>query len=223
MPFVTREKFVFLLARYGAFSIGLIYISIGVAAMLSLLKVKKGGADEDSVLDFMAISGFGKALVVLLLLGMLSYIGWRIYEAITDPYDFGNSFGALFKRAGIGLGALAYFIIVISAVEALFGVDPNLQGTPDQQRLLVARMFTKKGGEWLVGLMGVITAVAGIVEFRYMASKEYKIRFKMERLSGKQKKFIRVLAWCGHLARAVILCIIGYFLLQSAFQSDPGM
>jgi type IV secretory pathway VirB2 component (pilin) len=31
-----------------------------------------------------------------------------------------------------------------------------------------------------------------------------------------------VLAWAGHMARAVILCIIAYFLIQASLQSDPG-
>jgi hypothetical protein len=219
---ITRKKFVYLLARYGSFSIGIVYVTVGVMALLSLLKIKDGGADEDSILDFMASIPFGKFIIALLLLGMLAYMAWRIYEALTDPYDFGKSLKAIAKRTGIGLGALGYGIIAYSAIEALLGIDPNLKGTPDEQQFLVARLLTWKGGKSIIILMGAIVAIAGIVEFRYMVSKEYKVRLHVERLSSKQKKFIRVIAWAGHMARAVILCIIAYFLIQASLQSDPG-
>jgi hypothetical protein len=222
MSLITRQKFIFFLARYGAFSIGIIYAMIGTIAMLSLLKLKKGGADEDSILDLLGTFGAGKIFIVLLLTGLLSYILWRIYEAIQDPYDFGNDIKALAKRAGIGMGALAYAIIGYSAIEALLGIDPDLQGKPEEQQLLVSRIFQWVAGEWIIAFAGIIVAIAGIVEFKYMASKEYKVRLKVETLSEKQRKFIRVLAWAGHLARAVILCIIAYSLLSSAFTSNPG-
>jgi hypothetical protein len=222
MSWITKNKFVYLLARYGSFSIGIVYATVGVMAMLSLLRIKDGGADEDSILDFMASFPFGKYIIVLLLLGMLAYMTWRIYEALEDPYEFGNSKKAIAKRAGIGLGALGYGIIAYSAIEALLGIDPNMKGTPDEQQFLVSKLLTWAGGNYIVIFMGLIVAVAGLVEFRYMVSKEYKVRLKVERLSEKQKKFIRVLAWAGHLARAVILCIIAYFLIQASLQSDPS-
>ncbi len=45
--------FVELLARFGCISTAIVYIMIGVVALLSLLRLKHGGADEASILKFL--------------------------------------------------------------------------------------------------------------------------------------------------------------------------
>ncbi len=81
-----KRHFVHYLAMYGGISTGIVYTAIGIIAILSFLKLKEGGADESSLLAYLDNFMAGKVLIWVILLGMVSYIIWRIYETIYDPY-----------------------------------------------------------------------------------------------------------------------------------------
>src|SRR5690606_7893348 len=104
---ITKKSFPRFLAMYGCISTGLIYGAVGVIAILSFLQIKQGGADEGSLLVYLNNYLIGKIFVWIILVGMLSYIAWRIYETFRDPYDYGSKPKGLLRRAGIGLSSIA--------------------------------------------------------------------------------------------------------------------
>ncbi len=56
---------------FGCISTGLIYLGIGVVAILSFLKIKQGGADEGSLLAFLNSFLVGKILTGAILIGTI--------------------------------------------------------------------------------------------------------------------------------------------------------
>lgn len=69
-----KKIFIHYLPVYGCLATGVIYISIGVIAILSFLKIREGGADESSMLAVLNDFIVGKILVWIILLGTISYI-----------------------------------------------------------------------------------------------------------------------------------------------------
>jgi hypothetical protein len=51
----------------------------------------------------------------------VSYIIWRIYEAITDPYEYGKQVIGIVKRTGIALSTIADALIAFTAIQVLLG------------------------------------------------------------------------------------------------------
>src|SRR5690554_751378 len=96
-----KNIFVRYLPVFGCVSTAVIYLGLGLIALLSFFKVKQGGADESSMLEFLDNYIAGKIIVWIILLGTLCYIVWRIFESIKDPYEYGNGVKGIGKRTGI--------------------------------------------------------------------------------------------------------------------------
>src|SRR5688572_16122747 len=112
----NKRSFVNYLPIYGCFSTGIMYVAIGVIAILSFLKIKHGGADESSLVAFLNHFVIGKVVIWIILLGTISYIVWRIYESIKDPYDYGKEAKGIAMRIGIALSTIPDAFITYSAI-----------------------------------------------------------------------------------------------------------
>jgi hypothetical protein len=206
------------LGRFGCFSIALVYIMVGLMAILSFAGEADAMADEERIVDVLLDIPAGEVIILIMIAGLLGYIIWRVFEAFKDPYNFGSHFKGIAIRTGIGLSAVGYAIIGFSAFQVLLAGGSN--GEQDQQ-MFVSKVFEFPGGLWIVGAAGLITALAGIVQFKYVGSSDYKKRIKLNEL----KKYVRIathiLAWAGYLARGIILCVIGFFIIRAAVEFDP--
>lgn len=206
----------------GAVSIGIVYVLIGVIALLSFLRVRKGGADEASVLNLLQQIPFGEVIVAVILLGLLSYIFWTFYSAWKDPYGYGKTLKGMGKRIGLVFAGLAYGIIAYSALQALLNLANDTHGQPTSQRLLVAKIFHWGAGEWMVGFFGFLVAIVGLAQFVYVIKKGYREKLEFAQIGKTKKWMITILAWLGHFARGIILLIMAFFLVKASLQSDPS-
>src|SRR5690606_27546039 len=131
---------------------------------LSFLKLKDGGADETSLLAFLNDYVIGKIFIWVILLGTLSYITWRIFEAFKDPYGYGNDPKGLFKRTGIALSTIADALIAYSAISVLLGTgSTNKNGQPEEYREMVSQILQQSGGDWLIIITGIVIFATAIV------------------------------------------------------------
>lgn len=211
-----KEFFVHYLPIYGCISTGIIYSAIGVIAILSFLKLKQGGADEGSLLVFLSEYLVGRIFVWIILFGTLSYIVWRIYESIKDPYDYGGNGKGLARRTGIALSSIADVLIAYSAIMVLVGTNKIREdGIPTEQREMVGNMLRESWGEWLIISIGIVVCITAVVQFFYGITRGYKERLDIAHFSSKTKSSIHFLAWVGYLARGIIIGIIGFFFIKA--------
>ena len=216
------RKWLHILARFGCFSFAIIYIMVGVVALLSLMRLKNGGADEGSILTFLKQIPFGVVVIWIIMVGILCFVTWRFVEVFTDPYGYGNKFNGIVKRTGIALGTIADILIAFSALQALLGKSQaKLNGQPVGERKMVSEIFQWNHGHWVVGLMGAVVFVTAVLQFVYVIRKDYKERLNVGRLAEWKKKGINILAWSGYAARGIIVGIIAFFLVRSAIRADP--
>lgn len=201
---------------YGCISTGLIYTGIGVIAILSFLKIKQGGADESSLLAFLNNYVIGKVVVWIILLGTVSYIAWRIFETIKDPYEYGKEAKGIALRTGIALSTIADAFIAYSAIQVLLGTG-NIQenGQPEAQRQIVGHMLQQNQGDLLIISIGVIISVTAVIQFYYGITQGYRERLDIAQFSKGIKILINFLAWVGYTARGIILGIIGFFFIKA--------
>lgn len=218
-----KKKYIKYLPIFGCISTGLIYSSIGVIAILSLLRLKEGGASKNSLLAFVQDLSGGELVIWAILLGMLCYIVWRLYESFRDPYHYGSDLMGLARRTGIGLSSLADAMIAYSALVVLLGsAHYNEHGSPQQKRQMVANMLHSGWGEWLVVGLGIVIAGTAAVQLFYGVTRGYRERLNIAQFSRKKKKLILFLGVIGYVARGIILGIIGFFFIKSGILEDPG-
>ena len=213
-----KRKWIFIhfLPIYGCIATGIIYVAVGVIAMLSFLKIRHGGADESSMLavlnDFIA----GKIIIWIILLGTVSYIIWRVYETITDPYGYGKEAKGITKRTGIALSAIADALIVYAAIRVLLGTG-NIQvdGQPQEEQQMISNMLQHNWGNWFVIGIGSVVSITAVVQFLYGVTRGYKERVDMDHFRPDVINMIHFLAWAGYIARGIILGITGFFFVKA--------
>jgi len=211
-----KKSFVRYLAVYGCISTGLIYTAIGVIAILSFLKMKKGGADESDLLIFLNDFVAGKIIIWIILLGTASYICWRFYEAFTDPYEYGKDMKGVAKRTGIALSTIADGLIIYSAIQALLkGSGGEVNGPLGEQQQMIAGLLQERWGNLLIICLGTVITITAAVQFFYGITKGYRERVNLARFKKSIKFAIHFLAWIGYATRGIILGIIGFFFIKA--------
>jgi hypothetical protein len=222
MPNKKRKRTViYYLPIYGCIATGIVYIAIGVIAILSFLKIRDGGADESSMLAVLNDFIIGKIFIWIILVGTVSYIIWRIYETITDPYGYGKELKGVAKRSGIALSTIADFLIVYSAIRVLAGTG-NIQvnGQPEEEREMVATLLDANAGSLLVITLGSVVAITALVQFFYGVTRGYKERLDIDQYSKGITVTIHAFAWAGYFARGIILGITGFFYIKAGAFND---
>jgi len=186
--------------------------------MLSFFKIRKGGADESSMLAILNDSVIGKMLLWVIMVGTGCYIVWRIFEAINDPYKYGREFPGLLKRTGIALSTLVDMLIVYAAIKVLIGIgDIRQSGEPYEQRELVRQLLATQGGAAALATIGIVVMTAAIVQLVYGVRRGYQERMTMDRFSRVGRIIVHILAWGGYCSRGIIVGITGFFLIKAAF------
>ena len=206
---------------YGSVATGIVYFSIGVIAILSFFKLKHGGADESSLLVFLNDYVAGKILIWIILLGMAGYFFWRFYEAIKDPYGYGNDKMGIAKRIAAGFSSIADGLICYYAVTALTGgggIQEN--GVPTKQRTMVGNILDSSYGDVLITAIGIIVVIVAIFLLMYVITNAYKQRLDIDRLKQHQKNLIHVIAWVGYFARSIIIGINGFSCILADVEHD---
>lgn len=189
--------------------------------MLSFFKVVNGGADESSFVAFLDQYFIGKLFILVILAGSLSFIFWRLYESVKDPYAYGNAWKGLILRIGIALSSLADVFIAYSIIKILLGKGHIQQnGVPVEEREFVASLLALSYGHVLVISIGVILMITALVQLFYGVTKGYKERIDKEKFNKFIRQLIFPLACSGFISRGIIIGIIGIFFIKSGLLQE---
>jgi hypothetical protein len=211
------------LAIVGCVSIGTVYVLVGVLALLALSGLLTGSADEERmVLVVLEVPG-GSGLIWGIVAGLAGYVVWRAMEVVADPYEFGSDWTGKAQRAGIGASALGYGTIAWSiAVTAMDGSGSNGESAEAAQQSMVGQVLAWPAGAWIVGAGGAVMVLVGVGQFVLLARRGYAMEIAIDDRSPVVRRVIHVLAWYGYAARGIILGVLGYFLLRSAWTADES-
>lgn len=211
------------LTLIGCFSTGIIYGSIGVIALLSFLKLKNGGADENSF--FVLLDGFalGRILNWVIIFGAVCFIIWRFYEAFQDPYKIGSDAKAILLRTGAAFSSGADAFIALSALQAIFGQQKApVTGEPILQRNVVAGLLKTDWGPTVVFITALVLLLTALVLAFYGLSKRFTESIKTSDFTKGWIYVIHGIAYAGYLSRGVILGVIGFFYLKAAIERNSS-
>lgn len=219
-----NRYFIHYLPVLGCIATGIIYAAIGIIAILSFLKVKDGGADESSFINLLSKYFAGKILIGIILVGSVSYIIWRFFESVNDPYHYGNKAKGLAKRIGIALSSVADALIVFTAFQSIFGTSSEADnGLPTEERAMIKEVLQMESGKLIVMVLGAIVAFTAIVQLIYGFTGGYKERLESEKFKPLNAKIIHLLGLYGYLARGIIIGIIAFFYLKAGFENNAQL
>ena len=76
-------------------------------------------------------------------------------------------------------------------------------------------------GRWIVGAAGLALIGVGVFNYWRAITLDFKKKLKLRKMSEVEEKVFTIVGVVGHIARAIVFGLIGFFLLRAAWQYDP--
>ena len=152
-----------LVARIGYGARGFVYLSGGVLTLLAIPGLVDGAAGTRGAISWLALQPLGRAWVLLLGLGLLAIVAWRMLQAVWDADRQGRDRQGISTRVSQAFSGLGYAILAFSAFSLLLHTPAD----PDAVQIAVShreaeRMLSLPHGNVLLALVGLCVAGVGI-------------------------------------------------------------
>jgi Domain of Unknown Function (DUF1206) len=203
------------LARAGLVSRGVIYAVIGVLAIKLALGSGGKTTNQKGALETIAQQPFGKVLLVVVAIGLAGYAIWRLVRAAIGHGP--ESTDDTQERLASLVSGIAYGAVFVTAVSILLGSGGG-SGSPDKA---TGGVLDWPGGRVLVAIAGVIMIGVGLAQGYKGIKRKFVEMSKTEQMSERVERAFTVLGVFGHLARAIVFGLIGYFLIRAAIDYNP--
>jgi hypothetical protein len=204
------------LARAGLAARGVIYILIGWVAILIVFGHGPHEADQAGALQLLAGQPFGEVTLWLLGIGFIGYALWRLSEA---------AFGVTGEGTGAGprLKSLARAVVYAGFAYLTFKVIAGAQASQSQQQQdTTAKVMQHPGGQWLVGIAGLIIVIIGAALAVEGLRRKFIKNLRTAQMSPRTRGVVELLGVVGTTARGVIFALAGVLVIDAAVTFDPS-
>ena len=174
--------------------------------------------DPQGALNALASHGWSKLLLVVLCIGFVGYAIWRFAQALFDRGGMGSDLGGLFRRAIQLVQGLAYTVLAIGAIRTLAGAGERAGG----ERRAAVGVLGWPGGRELVGLAAAVLIVSGGVTVYWALSRRFEESLATHEMGDHTERVVVTTGILGLCSLAVVLAIVGWFLLKTAIEFNPG-
>ena len=200
---------------------GLLFVLIGV---LAVVVAQRGpvAADTDQTGALRSLAGLaaGRLIVLAVGAGLAAYAMWQLWAAAiadTDgPLD-------LARRVGwIGL-AVTYGLLAETAITMAVHGGTSSDGGDDGATSpsgISDRLLDWPAGEWLVAAIGLGTIAVGLYNLARGVGGDFLDDIETDDLGRGTAAALRLLGSVGFVARAVLLGLAGWLLLDAARTGD---
>jgi hypothetical protein len=204
------------LAKAGYGARGLLYAIIGGLAFLQA--IGKGGESTDSegALEELFSAPGGVAILWFIAVALVGYAIWRLIQSILDADGHGQDAKGVVVRGGLLVSAVTHLILAYTAAKMAMNTGSSSGG--DSKESLVATMLGWPGGPWIVGLVGLAIAGAGIAHWIKAYREKYKQHFDVD---AETMSKLNPICRFGLAARGVAFLIIAGMFIYAASTQDP--
>jgi hypothetical protein len=206
------------LARLGFSAIGVVYLLMGVLALLAATGLGRGARPdrEEAVLSLQDLPG-GNIMLGLIAFGLVGYIIWRFTQAIRDTESKGSDAKGLGTRLWYAASGLFYGGLAVYAGRLALNGQATKGGSASQS--LAAKVLGWPAGEWLIMLVGAVVVGVGLYQIYRAYSGQFQKDVNASSLPAAQQHLVYRVGQVGFTARGIVLALIGYFLIQAGQQS----
>ncbi|HEY6278145.1 MAG TPA: DUF1206 domain-containing protein [Streptosporangiaceae bacterium] len=204
------------LARAGLTARGVLYLLIGWVAILVALGQSRHQADQQGALQLLASKPFGVFLLWLLGIGFAGYALWRLSEAAFGVTGEGNGAGPRLKSLGRAVIYAFFSYLTFKIINGSAGNQAR------QQEDLTAKVMRHPGGQWLIGLIGLVIVIAGVVLAIEGLRRKFLRFLQTSRMSPQTRRIVERLGVIGTAARGAVFALAGVLVVEAAVTHKPG-
>lgn len=215
---VVKGTWVEGLARFGYLVRGALYLLVGILAVQVAIGARNSVEGKEGALSEVSMQPFGKIVLIIMVIGLAGYSLWGLVRAVLDPLKKGKSIKGIAERAGYVVSGVSYGILIIPAVNLIWGGGREEENAEEGTAFLLAQPL----GHWLLLVIGVVAMGGALGQAWTGISARFKKDFKQTEMSEHELAISIFAGRLGHIARAVVFGMIGFFLVQAAWQSDAG-
>lgn len=206
-----------ILTRIGFIGYGVVHL---VVAWLAI-QIATGGqareGDQTGAFAALAQHPVGRVLLVVMAVGLAAMALWQALLAAIGHLDETGA-ARTGQRIASGARAVVYAVLAYGAGQAAAGAASSSAG---KQEGATAGILAHTGGVVLVAAVGLGVAALGIGLIVYGIKKKFVRRLKRGQMSATMRKTADALGLAGYVAKGVAYGIVGFLLLQAAWQHDP--
>jgi Domain of Unknown Function (DUF1206) len=204
------------LARLGLTARGVLYILIGVVAILVAFGQRSHEADQSGALQLLASQPYGLVALWLLFIGFAGYALWRLSEAAFGVTGEGNGAGPRLKSL---VRAVLYAIFGYLTLKVITGKKAS---QASQQKDMTATIMHHTGGQWLVGIVGVAIVIAGLTLVWEGIRRKFMKYLRTGEMSPRTRRAVERLGMIGTTARGLVFALAGVLVIDAAVEFKPS-
>lgn len=210
------------MARCGIVAEGLIYVLVGGLALLVAFNPGRRAQGSGSALATLGDAPWGRAMLLVLALGLAAFVLWQFVQALFDPEHRRDRW--TMKRMAVRLGSLLsaclHAVLVGDAAWYVFGPGGGGTSGGQAQAHWTQQAMQLPLGRWAVAATGIGIVVFGLFQFYRAATgvKDPGLDLSRTRLRIP----IVALAVFGCLARGVVFALVGAFLVHAAWRYNAA-
>ncbi|MEO7411470.1 MAG: DUF1206 domain-containing protein [Sphingomicrobium sp.] len=200
-------------ARLGYAARGFVYLLLGWIA----LTTGRALSTDDAVAEVEKLPA-APLLLGVLAAGLFGYALFKLYAAAIDLDHQGSDTQGKARRIGSALGGLAYVVlgwfalkVMVGAAESRAGRAAGSAGVGQDTATDIAHT---PGGDWLLMIAALV--VVGISVGQFVIAWTASFMREMPECPGFAKPAGRL----GHAARALVIGMVGWFLLRAGLDGE---
>jgi hypothetical protein len=211
-----------LLGRVGLVGYGVVHLIVGVIAVQVALGGPSAGggqADQQGALAAIASEPLGLVGIGVLVLGLVAFGIWHGLAAATG-FRWASGWDRTQKRIGSGARAVAVFGVAAIGIRLLVtGTSGSSTGGSQQA---TADLLTLPAGRVLVGLVGLVVAIAAIATAWTGVRRDFLSELDRSRLPAWLREPFVWVGVAGHVLRAVAFGVMAVLFATAALTADPS-
>jgi hypothetical protein len=217
----VRRPWVKQMARFGFYTKGVLFIVIGVLAVMVAIGQRGGElTDPTGALARVAELNYGKVILIIFVVGAIAHGAWNILRGLADVDSAGKNWrGIIIRCIAVGIG-IFYLGLAWTAWDIIVSEQITAENGQIQKTLAVVLLALPLGAV-LMFLIGLSTIGAGLHECYSGISGKYQENFRLFALGDNQRRFVTVLGVFSFTARALLLMLVGYFFIAAAVNYNP--
>lgn len=218
MQTVSKAQGIQKIAKAGYAAKGVVYLLLGVLAFMAAFELGAAGDDASrgSVFRMVREAPAGGVLMVVLAIGLVCYVAWRMVQALAPAYGHEHKKA---KRLSYFLSGLAYAGVAFAAIKMALWQQDN--GGNSQQDL-AATLLNRPGGQWLTGIAALILLGTGVYQLYYGWSERYRKHINEGQIHAPHATLLLRSGKVGYIARGLVWIIISFLLFRAALHANAS-